>query len=89
MTRVSCVTDHGADAEDVTVVTPAAVVLGDIGEVREVIGILTSAVDVSDLVFADQLLDKEGPPFIPDHTLIFHHIRSDLTKERSSPASAC
>jgi hypothetical protein len=43
-------------AEHVAVVTLASVVLGDVCEVREVIGVLARTVDVSYLVLADQLL---------------------------------
>lgn len=39
-----------------TVVAPSRVVLGDVGEVGEIISILARAVDVPDFVFADQLL---------------------------------
>lgn len=43
------------------VVALACVILGDIGEMGEVIGILTRAVDVPDFVFADQFLrEKEA-----------------------------
>jgi hypothetical protein len=49
-------TYHGLHAEDVAVVTLAAVVLRDVREVREVIGVLARAVDVADLVFADKFL---------------------------------
>lgn len=38
------------------IVTLAGVVLGDVGEVREVIGVLASTMDVAYLVLTDQLL---------------------------------
>lgn len=49
-------TYHGLDTEDVAVVTLAGVVLGDVGEVCEVLRVLTRAVDVAYLVLTDQLL---------------------------------
>lgn len=38
------------------IVTPSGVVLGYVGEMSKVVSILARAVDVADLVFADQLL---------------------------------
>jgi hypothetical protein len=49
-------TYHSLHAEDVAVVTLAGVVLGDVCEVSEVIGVLTCAVDVPYLVLTYQFL---------------------------------
>lgn len=53
---VAVYTHHGSNSEDVTVMTSGGVVFGNIGEVRQIVGILARAVDVPDLVFADQIL---------------------------------
>jgi len=49
-------TYHGFDAEHVAVMVLGGVVLGDVGEMRQVIGVLAGAVDVPDLVLANQFL---------------------------------
>lgn len=52
-------TYHGLHAEHVTVVTLAAMVLGDVREVRQVVGVLARTVDVAYVVLAHQLLRTE------------------------------
>lgn len=47
---------HGSDSKHVTIVTFAGVVFSYVREVRQVIGVLTRAVDVADLMFAHQFL---------------------------------
>lgn len=47
---------HSSHPEDVAVVTLGSVVFGDVREMREIVSVLARAVDVADLVFADQLL---------------------------------
>lgn len=61
-------TYHGLHAEHVTVVTLAAVVLGDVCEVRQVVGVLARTVDVAYVVLAHQLLRTE--PSEPSETAI-------------------
>lgn len=46
------------------VVAFGGVVLGDVSEVSEVISILAGAVDIADLMFADQLLINKFTMFV-------------------------
>lgn len=58
MSRKAISPYHGFDAEHVAVMVLGAVVLGDVGEMRQVIGVLAGAVDVPDLVLANQFLSR-------------------------------
>jgi hypothetical protein len=53
---ISRVSYHGFDAEHVAVMVLGGVVFGDVGEMRQVIGVLAGAVDVPDLMLAHQFL---------------------------------
>lgn len=56
MSEKSDCTYHSFDAEHVAVMVLGGVVLGDVGKMRQVIGVLAGAVDVPDLVLANQFL---------------------------------
>lgn len=49
-------TYHSSNSEHMAVVTPGGVVLGNVGEVCEIVGVLTRTVDISYFMLANQLL---------------------------------
>jgi len=51
---------HRRHAEHVAEMRAAGVVLRDVREVSKIVGILTGAVDVADLVFADRFLYQQA-----------------------------
>lgn len=56
-------THHGWHAKDVAEMRATGVVLGDVGEMREIVGVLAGAVNVANFVLANRLLSI---PIIPN-----------------------
>jgi len=70
-------TYHSGYAKHVTVMILRNVILGDVGEMGQIIGILASAVNIADLVFANGLLFLQRNP-IKTTSLFSHLIDCDL-----------
>ena len=72
------VTHRAADAEHVAVVFVRQQVLGDVGEVVEVLPVLTCAEDVSDLMLTDHPLKKYTGC---THKLSFYYLSNKISCE--------